>query len=370
VPHGERGKHLALKLTVGAACAVVLVVTVVGCTRSNTSPEQWIGFVTHVALQKDPAAYLDLAKHEGANAIRDDFAWSSIEPSRGSFSWSSSDTIVSLAATRGLHVLAMAGFSPSWASGCASNKCGPREVRDYADFVRAIADRYRRDGAFWSEHPDLPYTALVGIEIWNEPNISGFWQDPDPAAYTALLKAGYAAIKTADTSMTVVSAGLAPYGCCLDAVDSGGYNPVAFLSRMYAAGAEGSMDAVGAHPYFFNDGYTADDMLGRSRSSAWNQVDRTAPSLRSLMRAHGDGGKRIYETEAGAPTSVVSEEAQAELVAREIAYVKADPHIGAWFMYDLRDDCSDASNPECRFGVYRADGSPKIAASSFADAVR
>src|SRR5439155_19951334 len=149
-------------------------------------------------------------------------------------------------------------------------------------------------------------------EIWNEPNIAGFCAGgPDPTRYTQLLRASYAAIKRADRSATVVSAGLSP-SAAYGAADAQSMNPLTFLERMYASGARGSMDAVGWHPYNFPWG------LGLYEWSAWSQMASTSPSARSIMKANGDGKKKIWATEWGAPTGSssqsMSEAAQAQLI--------------------------------------------------------
>ena len=49
------------------------------------------------------------------------------------------------------------------------------------------------------------------FEIWNEPNNPAFWSPtPNPAAYTADLKAAYTAIKAVAPSAMVITASLAP----------------------------------------------------------------------------------------------------------------------------------------------------------------
>ncbi len=80
-------------------------------------------------------------------------------------------------------------------------------------------------------------------EVWNEPNLAGFWKPvADPVRYTELLKAAYLAIKQADPLATVVSGGLAP------ALTSGGdIDAREFAQAMYANGAQGYFDALGHH---------------------------------------------------------------------------------------------------------------------------
>jgi polysaccharide biosynthesis protein PslG len=200
-------------------------------------------------------------------------------------------------------------------------------------------------------------------EIWNEPNLRSFWTNgPDPARYTQMLRLAYPAIKSADPTATVVSAGLSPGGA-YGAVTSSYMNPLTFLERMYANGAHNAMDAVGWHPYNFPHG------LGRYSWSAWSQMSETRPSARSLMRANGDGAKKIWATEMGAPTGTssqaLSEAAQARLVTDMYAKLKGWSWAGPGFLYNYRDKGTNLADREQNFGLIRADGSPKLAYAAY-----
>src|SRR5207247_2366309 len=63
--------------------------------------------------------------------------------------------------------------------------------------------------------------------------------------FTEMLKEAYAAVKGVNPRMPVISGGL------FTSSVSGGYGmaDAAFLSAMYEAGAGGSLDAIGFHPY-------------------------------------------------------------------------------------------------------------------------
>ena len=137
----------------------------------------------------------------------------------------------------------------------------PASAAQFATFAGQVAARYAPLGA-------------GTFEIWNEPNNAGFWSPkPNPAAYTADLKAAYAAIKRADRSAFVVSGGLAP-----EANDGTNINAITFLQDMYAHGAKGSFDAVSYHPY----SYPALPDSFQSWSG-WSQMSQTKP--KSVLRS-------------------------------------------------------------------------------------
>ena len=146
--------------------------------------------------------------------------------------------------------------APAWAeqrralaAGCAERS--PPRPDAYAGALRALARRYGRHGSFWTAHPRLPYEAVRTYEIWNEPNLSGFWcPQPDPAAYGHLYATARAAVHTVDPAATVLLGGLAPV-----ASSRRGSAPAmavpAFLTRAVAANPalQNGIDAVGIHPY-------------------------------------------------------------------------------------------------------------------------
>jgi len=346
----------------------------------------WHGYDAHVEAQQDPGQYVSLISGGGANSFRDDFSWASVEPEQGSFDWSSTDAIMTQAARHGLHVLMIADTSPAWASGGSTSQpdwywLPPRDPATYGAFAGRLAARYGAGGTFWKQHPQLPAVLPAGIELWNEENTAGFWggQTPSPQVYTGMVKAAWTAIHRADPSMTVVTGGLAPAGGYDDVTcdqkkgsghDAQDWNGLNYLQAMYHYGAGGHFDAVGWHPYNFWTGAGAGQMLTYNLCSAWSQLTGTPVSVRSLMAAHGDGGKRIWATETGAPTCVsgatytcVTEKAQATLAADEVRQWRSWSWAGGYYWYDIRDDDGGTSTTdvEQHFGAVLGNDQPKPA---------
>ena len=144
---------------------------------------------------------LDLARDSGANVVRVDVGWSSLETGgKGPGAWylDKLDHLVNGANARGMKVM----------PGVVAPRAGPRAPRrprsraaraaggtatvtmypptnnhDFADIaVWVIARRYD--------------TKLAALEVWNEPNLDEdrFWIAPDePRAYAEMLKAAYPA---------------------------------------------------------------------------------------------------------------------------------------------------------------------------------
>jgi polysaccharide biosynthesis protein PslG len=294
---------------------------------------------------------LDFARSAGSRWLRADLNWEIVQHGGPqSFDWTRYDRIVEAARSRGLRVLLAIVYTPEWARpGTSSGAYPPVDLRTYAAFCRAAVARYSARGVgHW--------------EIWNEPNLAAFWKPaPSPTRYAAMLRLAYAAIKRADPKAFVVSGGLAPYGAYGQAT-RGRMNPLTFLQRMYAARARGSFDALGWHPYNFGG-------LSFHRSSAWSQVLRTTPSVRSLMSANRDARKPVWATEFGSPTGTspdaVSEAAQAQLVRDGFARWRTWSFAGPLFWYTLRDAGRNPADREDNFGLLRRDFSAKPSFSAY-----
>jgi hypothetical protein len=285
---------------------------------------------------------MDLLQAAHVGWIRFDINWNTIQNAGPtSYNWTSADNVVKSASAHGMQVLGTIQYTPPWARPPGTpSATPPSDLSNYATFAHAAVQHYAALG-------------VHAYEIWNEPNVVQFWSTgPSASAYTQMLKLAYAAIKSADASATVVSAGLSPYGS-YGSSDSGHVNPVTFLQQMYAAGAKGFMDAVGWHPYAYPYGIQTETW------SAWTQMSGTSPSARSIMSANGDGAKQIWPTEFGEPTGTntraVSEAVQAQYVTDAYAALKGMTWAGPGFVYCGLDSGTDLTNVEDNFGLIRHD---------------
>jgi hypothetical protein len=304
-------------------------------------------------IGESPAAQvqtLEQMKSIGITSVRVDASWYWGQPTEGGpFNWAPLDQVVASLQQVGLSVDLDINQTPSWAgisTAGGSSWAQPASAAAFATWAGAVAARYDSKG-------------VQLFEIWNEPNLVGSWEPaPDPAAYTADLKAAYAAIKAVDPSATVISGGLAPA-----ANTSTSYDPRTFLQDMYADGAGGSFDGVGDHPYSYPA--TPDEF---ETWSGWSLMDQTSPSLRSIMAANGDSDKKIWITEFGAPTidSSVGDSGESTDLVEAIDQAKSTSWIGSLYIYTWEDVTTDASNG---FGVLNTDGSQKPAYSAVADAL-
>lgn len=293
-------------------------------------------FLSDADLDRETASL----RQAGVGALRIDVDWSVVEPVRGQRQWAGLDRVVAVARKYAMAVTGVVAYTPAWASRAGtppgSTHGAPASAAQYADFARAAAARYASRITTW--------------EIWNEPNLSGFFQPrPDPTAYADLVRQGYAAIKSAQPGATVLAGALAP---AVDAPDGSSVRPETFAAALYAAGAGGSFDAMSVHPYC----YPA--MPTDTSTGAWNTFQRLG-LVHDVMVRNGDGGKKIWLTEFGAPTSLstggVSEQVQSSMLTSGMDYARTLPWVGPVFVYNSRDTGTNRFDPEQNFGLIRTD---------------
>jgi hypothetical protein len=287
----------------------------------------------------DVARQLDDYARLNATWIRHDFAWDAVEPSPGEFSWAGLDELVDASTARGIRVIATIGYTPSWANGGHDDhRFGPSSATQFAAFAGAVAARYGERG-------------VRAYEIWNEPNIT-YWQpEPDPAAYTRVLCAAYDAIKAVDPDAVVISGGVSPAGD-----GPGTVSPHAWLRALYAAGAKPCFDAIGVHPYVDSDvgAHSVDP------GNPWFQMAGSTPSVRSIQADNDDSAKRLWATEVGARLSAGGALDQARRLDEALTLWRSYPWAGvlAWFIYWDPNE----------YGLVNGDWSPRPAWFAYRDA--
>ena len=304
----------------------------------------------------------------GARWVTMDLDWNGINgASPTTWRWTHIDQFVRESRSYGLAIIAVAAYSPPWAvpPSCprGDTHCLPSSPEPFATFVRAAAQRY---GSL-STTPDLR-NGITTWQIWNEPNHVPFVQPlVDVAGYTTLLKRAYVEIKTADPTSTVITGATAP---APDDPSGRDMAPVTFLKGIYANDGQGYFDAVGHHPYSFP--------CSPLVAEKWNAFQQTK-YLHYLMAANGDGAKKVWGTESGAPTATnvgpcaagpnvsVSEATQAQYVAD---YFKGwTENFGAFtgplVWYQIRDNGTNRGYYDDNLGLLRRDFSEKPAYGKF-----
>jgi hypothetical protein len=349
----------------------------------------------------------------GAGIVRLVLPWRSIarvppvdpsNPGSIAYDFSSVDAAVRDARTRGLSVMLTVMGAPDWAEGAgrpatANPGTWKPNTAALASFMRAATARY--SGGFDPDGPGpaAPLPTVQAVQIWNEPNLPEYLtpQPNSPDYYRQMLNASYAAVKSVNPRMLVVTAGMSPYGGPLPT--GARVRPVAFdrellcvtpvrkktknkkkgkprkkgskLVRSAGCPAPASFDVLAHHPINTSGPPTQHAFNGDDAASA--DLGRITRVLRAAERAHTvSGGKHpIWATEiwwdSNPPNSAGSP------LARQARWLEQALYL-AW-----RDGAStvvnllvqDANNAEQTLhngngsGIYFADGRPKPSATAF-----
>ncbi|MEH3129126.1 MAG: cellulase family glycosylhydrolase [Mycolicibacterium neoaurum] len=285
--------------------------------------------------------HLDLIESLGVKNVRLLVPWIFVQPTdpmgapvdwEADLDWAKLDQIVYEADRRGMGILGVLQWSPDWATDGPTGSGHPSDVQDFADFAAAVADRYR--------------DKITAYEVWNEPNASFFWNPIDPVEYTRLLQATYTSLKSVSPDITVVGAVVSATLTWGDAT----MNAVDFVEAMYAAGADGFFDAISIHPYNFDTKFSEQDDLDWRELMPLFQIQK----IRELMDQHQQPGEeqlKIWISEYGLPTSVVTPEKQLAFITDLLNAWQSFSGGGPIFMYTTKDDMN-AIGDERFFGLF------------------
>ena len=285
---------------------------------------------------------LQLVQDAGFRWVKQEFAWKDIEGGgKGLFNWDRPDRIMDQIDSHGLKVIIRLGVQPEWAGGGFPEIGPPDNLQDFADFARAVAERYKG--------------RIDAYQIWNEPNLAREWgnRPPNAAEYTEMLQVVSQAIKAVDPFPLIISAGLAP----TTRNDDVARPDIFYIQEMYDAGAAAYFDALGAHgPGYASPPETDPAEIARTPGLAnpgdfeeQNNVPeelrrvygfRHVEDVREVMVRNGDTDKKIVLLEFGwtvdpRPNSpykwhAVTPEQQDQYLQGAYAYAKANwqPWIG------------------------------------------
>jgi hypothetical protein len=203
------------------------------------------------------------------------------------------------------------------------------------------------------------------IEVWNEPNLDREWPNGQLSgeSYTAMLRAAYTAIKSANGSTIVISAAPAPTGA--EAAYPGAVlNDDNFLRQMVAAGGLNYLDCVGAH---YNEGIVGPlETSGDPRGGYYTRyLPTTVQVYRSIV-----GGKPICFTELGYLTpegypplpdyfswgSGTTVAQQSAWLAQAAAFLSQQSDVRLMIVWNI-DFTAYAGDPQGGYAIIRPGGS-------------
>lgn len=152
---------------------LVLLLAVLGLAappvlaRNEAVSPTLFGLHVHDPLTTDPAVPYGAVRLWDAGT-----GWEVIEPSRGTYRWSTLDALVSSASESGRGVMYVLGPTPRWAADHRTRL--PRNSGDLRNFIRALVERYG--------------DRISAFQVWNEANLSQFYTgSPDDLADATLM---------------------------------------------------------------------------------------------------------------------------------------------------------------------------------------
>jgi hypothetical protein len=265
------------------------------------------------------------------------------------WNWTRYDTVVDALNARNIRVILTPTGSPNWARN--ANRQTPTVEGDSCRSAKVLGPFAHGDNlAAWQTfirelalHSTATGWNPIGYEIWNEENSREFWdatgsdtptfQAPSPSGWAHLYCRAASEIDLHDSGRFVGVGGLAVHRANKN--DSNGklenIRTRTFLRQAYAARRSfcpgKPFDFVGYHPYAFQRYYSGMNPNLVSTPAMLELVE-----VRKVMRANGQGARRVWNTEWGFPSDFrgISKARQASLIRREHAYL-ARLHEGSFY---------------------------------------
>ncbi len=248
----------------------------------------------------------------GFRWIRMDFGWARTEREKGDYDFSAYERLMASLQKHQIRAVFILDYSNSLYE--KERSVATEEGRQaYARWAAAAAVHFRGQGILW--------------EIWNEPNIRGFWK-PEPKVddYTAMALAACGAIREAAPGEAII-------GPATSTID------MKFLEGCFKAGLLEWWDAVSIHPYRHSGPETAAVEYHRLREL----IARYAPAGKQIPIISGEWG---YSS-AWNGFDVAE---QGKMLPRQwLTNLSQEIPVSIW--YDWHDDGRDPKEPEHHFGT-------------------
>jgi hypothetical protein len=193
-------------------------------------------------------------------------AWPSLEPAMGKWEFTRLDNYVDLAEQHHVEILLTLALSPTWASSRPNERSGysvgnaavPNNSADWRNYVQAVATRYKG--------------RINDYEIWNEPNLKGFYTGSIPEMVT-LAKVAYETLKKVDPSNIVTSP------------SATGASGLGWFDQYLKAGGGKYADVIAYHLYV--------------NPAPPEEMVPLIQQVEQIMRNNGVGDKPLWDTETG-----------------------------------------------------------------------
>ncbi|MGB3330955.1 MAG: beta-galactosidase, partial [Thermomicrobiales bacterium] len=260
----------------------------------------------------------------GFRFARQEFSWSQIEASQGSFDWTQYDLIVQSLAQNGIQVIAVVKDAPSWARASTNGQDGPpADPATYQAFMQELTSHYGNRVPF--------------VQVWNRPNLASQWggAPADAQAFIPLLAAGFNGARAGNAEVKIITPELA-----VTSDVASGQTDLEFLTALFKLDASPFFDIVGMR---LDGGTLSPD--DRRVSPERINVSR-AILYRDIVVRAGKGSTPIWATSFGwSATGGISRDRQADFVLRAMSRSWAEwPWLGLMVQWEFIDPDPNSVN--------------------------
>lgn len=302
------------------------------------------GVSAHLMGRADREAQIAAAAAAGIRVIRDDANWARIQPDPGTWRWEGWDDLISLGERHGVEFQVIfcygnpiAATPESRAAHDAAKAAGDPKAWQvlsrsaqadgpWRSFVSAMVSRYRDRVRMW--------------EVWNEPDLDGFYRGTTDE-YIRMLRSAYDEAKRADPGCLVLCGGMAGVG----AHPGRSTNPDLQERVLREASDAFDIHAYHGHGAFAHFQAGVDGELARMRAAM------TEP-------------RPLYFNETALTAAHNGERAQAVALVKKLAFARLRGAMG-YTWYDLRNDGTDPNEGEHNYGLLTHDLQPKAVYAAY-----
>jgi hypothetical protein len=260
---------------------------------------------------RDLFATIEEAGRLNLDWIAVDFDWQHLQPSAEQTPlWNELDEVMARAQENEISVMISINQVPSW----AMTENGP-DPQMTADLAASLAHRY-------------PGT-LLALELFPSANtFQGWGTQPNPQAYSLLLKTTWETLNAIDPGIALVAGGLTPLSS-----SGGGIDDLVFLAALYQAGAAEYMPIVGVHlPSTGQDPLTANSQNAQP-------ILRHYEALRQVMVENGHKSGLLWITAFSWDSKTLPDpNDQAAWLKQAYLLFRSQLYIGAAFFDGLNPD--------------------------------
>lgn len=267
--------------------------------------------------------------------------WMLMEPEEGKYDLKAIDQAMALVRQAGLRNITYVVGTPKFATSVS-----PKD--QYAQYFDKFPPKDPTTYALRMVHLAKRYPQVDVWQVWNEPNILGFWAPKaDPVGYGRLLLPAVQALRATVPDKPVAMAGMAYFS----EMPTGGL----MIQKMGELGAFKLNLIIAYHPY-----------TARPEGSDDDERDFVGKVYTAHQWLRAAGVKQIWATEWGWSSyagpkleqPIVGEDGQADYTLRRLALMAALDYDRV-FLFTLSDLDARAIDRDRSYGLLRENGEPK-----------